>query len=398
MASANWMKVKGGTHAKAIMQHCDKDQRLQHDHSNKDIDKNRTPDNWTMRGLSYAEVCAVYDARIARLDSVPGANKRKDRVTCVFVDVPAPAGLPADQYASWFGRVWDIWQDRTGGAGIEGWVHVDEIHDYIANGQAHTSRAHMHIGAVPEVGGRLCGKEFSARRNMVALNNAIDKMSREEYGIQWMDGTGRKSTESVEELKGRSAKELQAWERSLQEREDAVAVKEQTIDKKLDQASDLLEQARSLSERVDQRAAVVSRIQNRTAADVAPDWIDNALPWIARPLKRVLKSSYTDYKIARSQQAAEDRQAQWDAVKQAETDAATDAAIAAAIEQMHAEEEEERRKRLEVDEADRNRIIADRNDKYLASITTEQSAHAPRNIPDAPAVEPSREIDGPSLG
>lgn len=62
MAGVQWSdgKMYGGTEAKNSMLHDSKDTRLIHGHSNPDIDKTKTPNNFSYRGLTYKEKCARY--------------------------------------------------------------------------------------------------------------------------------------------------------------------------------------------------------------------------------------------------------------------------------------------------------------------------------------------------
>lgn len=72
---------------------------------------------------------------------------------------------------------------------------------------------------------------------MISLNNDIQKMSQDSYGVDFMDGTRRKSKESVESLKARSEqkayeekmKELERHEKDLQVREDALKAQETVL-------------------------------------------------------------------------------------------------------------------------------------------------------------------------
>lgn len=366
MASANWTgaKAKGATEAKAIMRHCDQLEREKHEHANKDIDKSKTSRNWSIRGLSYADACKEYDDRIAALDAVPGANKRKDRVTYIGIDVPAPAGLPKDQLQPWFSRVWTIFQEQTENAAIDGWVHVDEVHDYVHNGQVVTSREHMHIGAIPAVGDRLCCKEFSSRRNINRLNRSIQEMSLNEFQIPWMDGSQKKNTETVESLKAKSLTELQAWERDLEQRERVISMREMSLDereheieKRSDQVTKYVDRARSAAERVEKQAEIVDRIRKRTREDITSDWIDDGLPAAVWPFRSVLRRSYTEYKIDRAKEAAQQRQSVEEARKKAEAEQKALAEAEAAERRRREEAERRWQEREEREQEERKRRL-----------------------------------------
>ena len=99
MASVNFLKLHTPQEVKAIIRHCDKDERQKHEHSNKQIRKDLTHLNDDY-GINYVDTCREYDERIAYLDSLPGANVRKDRVTCFSLEIPCPADLPEDRCGS----------------------------------------------------------------------------------------------------------------------------------------------------------------------------------------------------------------------------------------------------------------------------------------------------------
>lgn len=207
MASVNFAKFKTAGECKAMMRHCDAAERVAGEHSNPDIDKALTASNGAIKGLGYSDVCAAYDHRIAALDAAEGANKRKDRVTLLGLDVPRPAGLMDADQDAWFRRVWDITAQMYGADNmLEGYIHRDEVHAYTdpTTKREVTSREHMHMYVIPERNGRLCAKECTSRASMIALNNEIQAMTAKEFGVQFMDGSKRKSRGTVEEMKAQS--------------------------------------------------------------------------------------------------------------------------------------------------------------------------------------------------
>ena len=66
------------------------------------------------------------------------------------------------------------------------------------------SRSHLQCYVVPEHNGKLNGKWFSSRANMIKLNNSIHRMAPEQFGVTFMDGSKRKSRKTVEQLKNES--------------------------------------------------------------------------------------------------------------------------------------------------------------------------------------------------
>ena len=221
MASVNFQKCKGGSSTKAIIRHCDKEERKIASHSNESIDKTRTDDNWTYtfsktkedgtkikKQLNYQETCTRYDRRIKAIDEGGNKNKRKDRVTCFALCVPVPEGIKPEDIDKFYGGVNHILNEKYGRKNLVNvYIHFDEVHDYkdAETGQERTSRVHGHYFYIPERNGQLDGKWFSSRANMVEVNKKIDDYCRHNFGIRFMDGSKKKSRKTVEELKNESA-------------------------------------------------------------------------------------------------------------------------------------------------------------------------------------------------
>lgn len=204
--SFNSGKLHGSGETFAQFRHSERNERMKHEHTNEDIDKTATRDNWSVQGLSYAEMQARYTARIAEVDKT-ASNHRRDRVTCVCAVVPVPDGMTDEQAHDFYKTVWDVFSRRYGEDNmVEACVHVDEKHDYVDpdTKQTRTSRTHAHFYFVPERDGNLDAKHIVSRAEMKSLNREIDTLSREIYGLRFMDGTQAKSRGSVERLKQRS--------------------------------------------------------------------------------------------------------------------------------------------------------------------------------------------------
>lgn len=86
-----------------------------------------------------------------------------------------------------------------------------------------TSRVHGHAAIVPDVNGKLNGKQFSARKNISSLNNAIHEMTMKQYGVMFMDGTKKKGTKTVEELKRDSERSAAEMEQTIERNEQLKA-------------------------------------------------------------------------------------------------------------------------------------------------------------------------------
>lgn len=236
MASVNFEKLKTPQQVKAMLRHCDGEEWMEANHSNIDIDKSKTSGN--MQGdLDYAAPCQKYSERIAFLDAKPGANKRKDRVICFGLNVPAPKDLkPEDEKAFFLAAIKIIINQYGENNIIQYYMHQDEKHAYIhaGTGERCMSWSHLQCYVVPEHNGKLNGKWFSSRANMVKLNNSIHRMAQEQFGVMFMDGSKRKSRKTVEQLKNESAclaiqQELDAQKMALDTQTAEVKKEKQII-------------------------------------------------------------------------------------------------------------------------------------------------------------------------
>jgi len=209
MASVNFSggKLHGSGETLAQFRHSEREERLKHGHTNEDINKTMTRDNWSVAGLGYDEMRARYTARVAEVDKT-ASNHRKDRVTCVCAVVPVPEGMTDLQARAWYKDVWAVFSRRYGTDNmIDACVHVDEKHDYIDpdTKENRTSRTHAHFYFVPERDGNFDAKRIVSRAEMKSLNRELDALSRDRYGLRFMDGTQAKSRGTVERMKQRSA-------------------------------------------------------------------------------------------------------------------------------------------------------------------------------------------------
>lgn len=228
-------KCKGGSHAKAFMRHNDisiesrKIAAIENPH----IDISKSHLNYSFDGLTYQQRCRRYDKRIKELDSTTNTNKRKDRVTMQGIEIPVPKELPEEQYHDWFKDVCKIYINHFGAENVMYFdVHVDEVHDYIdsVTGEWETSRVHAHCGVIPEIDGVLNGKAFSSRTNMRKLNKAVEDMTTQKYGCKFQTGEKRKSKQTIDELKNKSAElEFEEQQRQLELEWNTIATEKANI-------------------------------------------------------------------------------------------------------------------------------------------------------------------------
>ncbi len=231
MASVSFEKLKTPQEVKAMFRHCDKEERKKTKlHSNTDINLQATASN-KQYNRDYKTTCKRYDDRIAYLDSLKNANKRKDRVTCFGLNIPVPQGLQENQEIEWFEKVRDIINAQYGADNVlQCYIHRDEKHAYknAETGQDCESRTHGHFYVIPEHNGKLNGKWFSGRANINKLNNAIQDMTQSDYGLKFMNGTKRKSKKTVEQLKNES--EYRAVREQLEKERKEIAYQKRDLD------------------------------------------------------------------------------------------------------------------------------------------------------------------------
>lgn len=294
MASCDFAKYKTAGEAKAMFRHCEEEVRERDSHANQDIDVNRTSLNMAFGYFrdGYEAVCKAYDDRIKDLDSKPNANKRKDRVTLVGINIPAPEGMDEATSREWFTKAYEVLTNTYGENLLGSAVHFDEVHEYVDSetGKTRMSRPHMHVYVIPSVDEKLNAKQVTSRRNMISLNNSIHTMTETDFkGYSFMNGTKRKSRKSVEELKQESDKakiEVEARREASKiiEEADVYALKvrrkadkdarersEAILDDSRRKAKEIMDEAEKTLKRANTALEQVLRDLQRTEEDAPPE-------------------------------------------------------------------------------------------------------------------------------
>lgn len=220
MASINYKKLKTVGEVKAMLRHCDAEERLKHEHNNKQIDKNKTNENVNFLRLSYKEASERYTKYIKKLDETTNTNKRRDRVTAFDLCVSMPKGLSREQEKELMGEAVKLFKKEYGEEAVFYAVgHYDEMHEYVKECEFVKSRGHLHLFCVPQFNGVLCGKRFSSKAEMKRMNKELDKICLERFGVHFL--TGEKAMKkSVEELKADSteAEKLYSLNKAIKKR------------------------------------------------------------------------------------------------------------------------------------------------------------------------------------
>ena len=232
MASVNFEKIKSIAEIKAKIRHCDREEREKHEHKNKQINKNLTHKNIDLfDNDNYEKACSRFDKRLADLDNTTNTNKRKDRVNCFGLSIPLPQALSPEHERLFYSNTYQIICNQYGKDNIiAGYIHYDEVHDYIdaSTNRIERSRPHFHLYVIPERNGILNGKWFSSKANMTKLNKSIDEMCQQEFHICFMTRT-KKRGQSVEDLKEASTDKLFEWQNKLDARESDLNAREATL-------------------------------------------------------------------------------------------------------------------------------------------------------------------------
>lgn len=204
MASANWMKCTTQK-AGAMKKHLGQKEREQGNHSNKDINKELSKNNYAIGCGDYAEALEHMKRRTAEVDKlIPPKRIRKDRVTCCFIELPCPLTLTERGLSDdFFAKSYQTLTDFFGSENVHGgFVHKDEVHTYTdKNKKRKTSLEHVHVlvsAYTPEKG--INGKAFETKARLKALNNELDDMCFRSFGVR-LNTKEKPENKSVERLK-----------------------------------------------------------------------------------------------------------------------------------------------------------------------------------------------------
>lgn len=211
MSSVNWAKFQKGQ-SKAILMHCDGDERVCRSHNNAHIDTSKTNQNIALGLCEQREVLyKTFDDIVTKCNekqvAESGKSIRKDQVQLIGLSITVPKDLAKEKYEDWFRDTYEVLCKTYGKRVLGADCHFDEVHEYqdVRSGKTVESRPHMHAFVIPEVDGKLNGKKFVTRKAMTSINNTLQKMTQENYSCDFMDGTKKKSLGDVETVKGLSS-------------------------------------------------------------------------------------------------------------------------------------------------------------------------------------------------
>ena len=245
MAAVQWSsgKCHGATEAIASIMHNDREKRMKCNHRNPDIDVTKTPDNFSYRGPTFTQKCQKYNALMDKVKIKRKSSGKNANVTLQNLVIPIPAEMQQeDKYdpqlvKAWADDVGKLLERRYGELLIDVDGHTDEIHLYLDPKKERDdparyvwSRVHLHAAVIPAITEKIKDKDgniiydddgqpktelvlnsfkFSAKKNIQSLNDEIQRMTSEKYGMKFMDGSGKgKKHSTVENLKAWSAEAM----------------------------------------------------------------------------------------------------------------------------------------------------------------------------------------------
>lgn len=299
MASVDWMKATTQK-AGGMKKHLGQTEREKGNHSNEHIDKELSHQNYAIGCNDYAEALEQMKARTKEVDEVlPPKRVRKDRVTCVFLELPCPREI-AEQGKSdeFFLKAHQLYEEFFGKENTHGtFVHKDEVHEYTAkDGSTRTSLEHAHTLVSAFVEGKgINGKAFETRAKIKALNTAMDEMCVREFGVHLNTGE-RADRKSVETLKQESEARQELGE--LKQRVGELQQAEQESRDRFLEADEKATEAESRLKAAEKQASVAE--QRTVTAENKLQEVNAQISVANKGLKSVLDKKARASEIKRS--------------------------------------------------------------------------------------------------
>jgi hypothetical protein len=238
MASMDLKKFNSDSFSKLDV-HLDPTHRVKNQHSNTDINKELAYLNYQFDCENFDEVSARLKNRTSEVDKIlPPGNIRRDRVIAVGYITYCPKELESQQEKFFqFSNEW--LKNRLGEKNVHGsFVHLDEKHEYLKNGEICESLYHMHTIVSPYVEGKgINGKEYMTRQFLRELHRDFDNAVYKEFGIRYLKSQKDEWIDTVRELKDRSlheqaemVKEIRSGREELEKEKQHIAFEKEGIE------------------------------------------------------------------------------------------------------------------------------------------------------------------------
>ena len=158
MAGVQW---SGGSMTRRKMHgtllHNSKDTRLEHQHTNEDIDPSRTHLNWSVLGRTYAQKLSFYEQRMSEVEYGRESSGKNERIVAHDLIIYCPPEVEAQGMKAvrrFFKFTYATLAELVGVENvIDLDVHLDEQHDYVDPDTKEIvhSRIHGHFTFIPTV-------------------------------------------------------------------------------------------------------------------------------------------------------------------------------------------------------------------------------------------------------
>ena len=210
MGAFHFKKLKQSK-VKAMLRHCDKEERPKHKHSNKHIDVSKSHTNKQVFNLD--EAYKRFEDRVKYLDETTNKNKRKNRVPAVALNIKPPYDFPKDQLDEFFYETIEFYKTKFGEENfINAYIHSDEIHEFTdaETGAKKVSLPEVHFFFVPEQEGGLNASELVGNSIKIGkYHKEFEKFVNTRFNVKFHTGEAKKTGRTAEELKNLSeTKEL----------------------------------------------------------------------------------------------------------------------------------------------------------------------------------------------
>lgn len=190
-----------------ILQHSDRgiDSPDAHNHSNENIDRTRTDQNYDLKDRNGTTAYAYYKKRIDEIAKQTkvrtGKSIRKDAVTLCSWVVTVPKDLAEDNHKTFFSEAYNWFANRYGEDNIvTAAVHMDEI----------TPHMHLQFTPIIERNGirKLCAKETETRETLGKVHQKLQKHLENvlECPCKLINGATTNGNKKVLELKQKALK------------------------------------------------------------------------------------------------------------------------------------------------------------------------------------------------
>lgn len=241
MASVNWQKMtKQKVCSSGMKAHMENSEREKRNHSNPDIDKDKTNENYCIGCSSWQGAVNRLNQRNNAVDKVlPPQRVRKDRVYGVSLEYPCPREL-TDQGRSdeFFQKSHDFISQYFGSANVHGsFIHKDEVHDYVdKDGYTKTSCEHASTLVSPYVEGKgINGNLFETKARLHDFNEKFHEMVKREFGIEYNthETAGHKTVEQLKQMEtsARLSREIEDKTKILEEMERDISANTKYLSK-----------------------------------------------------------------------------------------------------------------------------------------------------------------------